>query len=140
MFIRVYPWLKLAGSVRPQNDAGGKQRKTDYRQKENHVARVENAFFKAVEMRDDAERRDSVHKPIIVREIVEQIDDWWKSGEDQKQTGDDRHDEAHHLAACDGRRDAAHREIRAGHQPTADVSGQNNAVVRAAKVIYRQHN
>lgn len=48
----------LARAVAANNHAGGEERKADDRQKENNVARVENAFLKTVEVCHHAESGD----------------------------------------------------------------------------------
>ena len=55
------------------------------------------------------------------------------SGTDRAQ----RNDEADDLVARHCGSDATDRQIRARHQPTANVTGEDDAVVRAAEVIYR---
>src|SRR5262249_20957345 len=54
---------RLTSAALAQNHACCEQRKNNQRQEEYNVARIEHAFLETVEVRDDADAADSVHKP-----------------------------------------------------------------------------
>src|ERR1700694_2812888 len=75
--------ISSSGAVSSNDDAGGKQGKSDDRQEENQVAQVDHAALEAVEMRHHRERGYGVDQR-RARPAREQIGDRVEAGEDQE--------------------------------------------------------
>ena len=89
-------------------------------------------FLEAFEMGHDAEGGDEVREP-GAGELFEDVDDRREARQDEEQADHDRDNEAHHLAAREGRGDATDGQVSSGHQPASQVSGQDDAVVRVPR-------
>src|ERR1044071_8931980 len=128
--------FKSTGTMGAQNDARGKERKTNQRQEENDITRVEDPFLKAFEMRDHAEGSNGVHHPRF-GPALQQINDGRKACQNEEQANDHRNNKAHDLCSSHRRSDTTDGEVCSGHQPTADVAAENYAIIRADEVIDR---
>src|SRR5438132_7000453 len=121
-----------------QNYAGRKQRKPDQRQKENQVARIQNAPLKTLEVRDNAQSSDAVHDPGFTRQLGQELGDRRETGQNQEQTDHHGKNEADDLVARDGGGHATDRQIPARHQQAPDIAAENDAVVRTAEIVDRE--
>src|SRR5579862_4473588 len=110
-----------AGSPRAMaadDDAGGKQGKSDDGQEKNDVARIKDALGEILKMGHDAEGGDGIDQPGDVP-ARQQICHGREAAQDEQEADDEGKNEADDLVARHGGGHAADGQIGAGHEETA---------------------
>src|SRR5690606_4419824 len=117
------------------DDCRRKQPRTNEYYKEQYVAHVENTLADGVEVRQEAQRGDGVHHYLgRPGECVEH--DLGATGHKHEAYGD-RQNEGDDRVACKRRHAGTDGEETAGHQPAAEVAGNDDSVIGFTQVVHR---
>src|SRR5689334_16591789 len=82
--------FELARSQIAQNDASRKQREDHHREKENQVARIDDAALESDEVRHHAEGRHEIHEPFgRVQDVAHEIRHRLPACHDEQETNHD---------------------------------------------------